>query len=60
LQIVKIAEKFASAPTILGSLYTPLLADSGNWHTATNFSDLQQETYSCYWFDGGKPISATS
>jgi hypothetical protein len=38
----------------------PLLADSGNWHTATNFSDLQWETYSRYWFNSGKPISAIS
>jgi hypothetical protein len=38
----------------------PLLADSGNRQTATNFSDLQRETYSRYWFNSGKPISAIS
>jgi hypothetical protein len=36
------------------------LAGSGNWHTATNSFELQQETYSRYWFNSGKPISAIS
>jgi hypothetical protein len=26
------------------------LAHGGNWHTATNSYELQQETYSRYWF----------
>jgi hypothetical protein len=38
----------------------PLLADSGNWHTTTNSFELQRETYSCYWFNSGKPISSIS
>jgi hypothetical protein len=37
-----------------------LLADSGNWHTATNSFDLRRDTYSCYWFHSDKPISAIS
>jgi hypothetical protein len=36
------------------------LADSGNWHTATNLFDLRREAYSRYWFNSGKPISAIS
>jgi hypothetical protein len=38
----------------------PPLADSGNWHNTTNFSDLQRETYSRKRFNSGKPISAIS
>jgi hypothetical protein len=36
------------------------LAYSGNWQTATISFDLQQETYSRYWFNNGKTISASS
>jgi hypothetical protein len=45
---------------IVAAIVFPLLADSGNWHTATNSSELQRETYSRYWFNSGKPISAIS
>jgi hypothetical protein len=38
----------------------PLLADSGNWHTATNSFKLQQETYSHYQQKSGKIIPAIS
>jgi hypothetical protein len=38
----------------------PLLADSGNWHTANNLFQLQREAYSRYWFNSGKPIAAIS
>jgi hypothetical protein len=37
-----------------------LLAVSGNWHMATNSYELELETYSRYWFNGGKPLSAIS
>jgi hypothetical protein len=40
------------------SIGFPLLVDSGNWHTATKSSESQRETYSHYWFNSGKPISA--
>jgi hypothetical protein len=38
----------------------PLLADSRNWHTTTNLFDLWRETYSHYWVNSSKPISALS
>jgi hypothetical protein len=38
----------------------PLLTDSGNWRTANNSFDLQQEAYSRYQHNSGKPISAIS
>jgi hypothetical protein len=36
------------------------LADSGNWHTATNLFQLQREAYSRYWINSGKPIDGLS
>jgi hypothetical protein len=36
------------------------LTDSGNWHTANNSFDLQQEAYFRYQHNSGKPISAIS
>jgi hypothetical protein len=36
------------------------LADSGNWHTATNLFQLQRKAYSRYWINSGKPIAAIS
>jgi hypothetical protein len=36
------------------------LADGGNCHTASHSFKLQRETYSRYWFNSGKPISAIS
>jgi hypothetical protein len=38
----------------------PLLADSGNWHTATNLFQMQREAYSRYWINSSKPIAAIS
>ncbi len=38
----------------------PLLTDSRNWLTATNSFELQQEAYSRYGLNSGKPISAIS
>jgi hypothetical protein len=37
-----------------------IFTDSGNWRTATNSFDLQQEAYSRYRHNSGKPISAIS
>jgi hypothetical protein len=37
-----------------------LLADCGNWRTATNFFELQQEIYSCYGRICGKSVSTVS
>jgi hypothetical protein len=34
------------------------LADRENWHTTNNLFELQQDTYSCYQQNNGKPISA--
>jgi hypothetical protein len=36
------------------------LTDSGNWRTANNLFDLQQEAYPRYRHNSGKPISAIS
>jgi hypothetical protein len=38
----------------------PLLAVSGNLHSATHLFELHWETYSRYWLNNGKLISAIS
>jgi hypothetical protein len=53
-----IADNFSTFTA--GNRFFQLLADSGKWHITTNFSDLLRETYSRYWFNSGKPISAIS
>jgi hypothetical protein len=40
---------------IVAAIGSPLLADSGNWHTATILFKLQRETYSHNQFNSGKP-----
>ncbi len=44
----------------VAALGFPLLTDNGNWRTATNSFELQQEAYSHCQHNNDKPISAIS
>jgi hypothetical protein len=52
--------RWKPVPWFAAAIGLPLLTDSGNWRTANNSLELQQEAHSRYRHNIGKPISAIS